>query len=580
MRVKIFDILNNYDNIVQVKDITLSKFADVSYQYMYKFIYRIIDIDIPIVMGIPNNWDTKLIDIYVENYKDLKYIPHLDNKGKLCLFDLEGVLIDKNFIGLLNQTLARTYETLHSGINDLNKEDFIKEYEEYWRRLPNSKKLKLMIDHNMDKSIKLIKYSDNKKKVKKKKGDNYIDERRRENQYNFVCSESQSDILIYKDMKTVKNGIYINIDADDFIYPPDWRKCLNLEYINDLLKHKSVDRNELVLYIHKCKGNLILVFNINQPNGYVNRLGVYIKGYIFDNISGTINLSIHGELIPCYVLRCDREFLVNRGGTLSTIFDKKILVVGCGSIGGYLINELAKIGMNNISIVDGDILREENIYRHFMGMEYIDSYKTKAIKDYLQKNMPYLNVVSYEDYIEEKIESEEISLDGFDLIISTVGNHNLNRWINEYVHLNKIKTPIIYLWNEVLGIGSHAAFISINHKGCYECFFDYDGNIYDKTSYCEKGQIFAKKIMGCGTSYLPFSSTNSIATVISGIELVRSYFEGRINDNNLISIKGDDYYFKKEGFRTSNKYDRQEKKELRVEGEKFVNERCMICGDK
>ncbi|MFZ5969395.1 MAG: ThiF family adenylyltransferase [Bacillota bacterium] len=580
MEQAILDILNNHSYISRIQDISYTKvYSDKSYQYIYKFTYRITDIDIPMVMGIPIDWDRKLIDVFIENYREFKYIPHLDSKGSICLFDLEGVLIDKNFVGLLNQTLQRVEKVLWKGLNGLNKEDFIEEFEAYWGRLPNTKILKSMIHTSKD--VKLIKYADNKKTVKKKKNDKFVDLLRKQNQYSLVSSDLENDFSLYKDMNNVKNGVYIFIDTEDYIYPPDWRKKLDIGYINNLLNHKSLDKDKLIRNISKCTCDLVLIFNIKQPNDCTNMLGVIIKRYSIVTASAEFKIHSQEDLIPCWVIRCDKEFLVNRGGALTDICNKRVLVVGCGSIGGYLINELIKTGINNITVVDGDRLKEENIYRHLLGMEYVNEYKAKAIVDYINKNIPNINISSREDNIEDVIHDGSISLSEYDLIISAVGNHNVNRWLNEFIHVNSIETSVVYLWNEVLGIGNHAAIISIGYKGCYECFFgESDEGIYDKTSYCEKGQLFTKRVRGCGSAYLPFSSTNSVTTVITGIEVVRNYFEGRINENLLFSVKGDDYYLKKEGFTTSHRYNVQLEVKKKVEGDKFRKEGCLSCGDK
>lgn len=576
----ILKVLNNYENIDDIKDNSnMNVFSGVSYQHIYAFTYKISDLEIAIVMGIPVNWGMKLVDIYIKDYKRIKYIPHLDIGGKLCLFDLEGVLIDKNFEGLLRQTLIRMHKTLKEGLNEGNKEDFIEEFEQYWSRLPKAKYLKSMINH--EQHTKPIKYSHNKKNVKKKRNEKYIDVMKRRDSYNFACSDSEKDFYLYKDMKNIHNGVYIYIETDTFIYPPDWRESLEIYYINNLLKHESVDEEDLISGIKMSKGLLFLVFNINQPNGCINTFGVAIDRYDFDISSREIIMKLKGRLVPCHLIRCDSEYLLGRGGASNNIYDKKILVVGCGSIGGYLINDIIKMGINNVTVVDGDILKEENIYRHLLGMEYINSYKSKAILDYFNKNIPNINIISYQDNIEDVIQDESISLNEYDLIVSAVGNHNLNRWINEYVYLNKVEVPVVYLWNEVLGIGNHVAFTSFNYKGCYECFFNTsEDGVYDKSSYAERGQIFVKKMRGCGSSYLPFSSTNSTTTVIHGIEVIKQYFENRINENFLTSVRGDVYYFEQAGLKTSNRYDKQHETRQRLEGEKYHNEKCLICGDR
>jgi molybdopterin/thiamine biosynthesis adenylyltransferase len=576
----ILKVLASYENITNVKDNSYIKiYRGRSYQFIFEFILTIEGIGIPTVMGIPSDWDRKLIDIYIGDYREIKYIPHLDNEGKLCLFDLEGVLIDKNFEGLLYQTIDRATSTLKDGFNETNKVDFIEEFEQYWGRLPDTKILKSMVAN--DRVIKVIKYADNQRKIIKKNNYNYADVLRKQSNYSLVASDLERDFNLYKDMKIVRNGVYVYIDSEEYIYPPDWRSKLDIEYINALLNHTSIDKNELIHCIRKCRGELVLIFSIKQPNGCHNVLGVIIKGHNIDCLFTELKLQAHTELIPCWVVRCDKQFLINRGGAFTDINNKRVLVVGCGSIGGYLVNELVKLGVCNVQVVDGDILKEENIYRHLLGMEYVKEYKSKAIADYVNKNIPNVNITSHEDNIEDAILDGSIFISEYDLIISAVGNHNVNRWINEYVHKNKIETPIVYLWNEVLGIGSHVAFIATDYKGCYECFFDNcEEGIYDRTSYCEGGQLFVRKVRGCGSSYLPYSSINSISTVIAGIEVVKYCFEDRITENFLVSLKGDNHYFQKAGLKTSSRYNNQIEGKTIIEGKKFSREDCCYCGDR
>lgn len=579
MKQLILDVLEKQDNISNIEDISINRVYDnKSYKYIYRFLYKIDDTEISMVIGVPDDWDRKLISVYIENYKEIKYIPHLSSGGSLCLFDLEGVLIDKNFEGLLKQTLFRVRKTISDGLNERNKIDFIEEFELYWEKLSSAKVLKSMIRITGD--VKLIKYADDQKPVNREKGDRYIDVLRKQNNYHLVCSDIEKDITIYQDMNVIKNGIYISLKFEQYLYPPDWRENLDIRYINNLFNHESIDKEELIKCISKCKGDLLIVFYIKQPNDCSCMFGVIIKGFSIKT-TPDIKIDTHQDLIPCAVTRCDKDFLLNRGGAISGLSDKKILVVGCGSIGGYLIGELVKTGINNLTIVDDDLLKEENIYRHLLGMEYINDYKAKSLADYINKNIPRVNIQSFESSIEDAISDGAIIFSDYDLIISAVGNHNVNRWINEYMYLNSIKTPVVYLWNEVLGIGNHVAFFSTDNDGCYECFFGVsDEGIYDKTSYCERGQVYTRTIRGCGSSFMPYSSLTSLISVTTGIEVIRSFFEGRIKNNFILSVKGDDYYFRNAGLVTSNKYNQQSDSKVLIEGEKFKREGCMSCGDK
>ena len=82
---------------------------------------------IPNVIGIPDDWELNLFDFYLID--ELPFIPHIDKKGKLCLFDLEGKIIYPEFAGLFKQCVLKAKELIEDGILGENKEDFITNFE-------------------------------------------------------------------------------------------------------------------------------------------------------------------------------------------------------------------------------------------------------------------------------------------------------------------------------------------------------------------------------------------------------------------------------------------------------------------
>jgi tRNA A37 threonylcarbamoyladenosine dehydratase len=43
--------------------------------------------------------------------------------------------------------------------------------------------------------------------------------------------------------------------------------------------------------------------------------------------------------------------------------NKSVAVIGCGGLGGYIIEMLARLGIGNITVVDGDVFNETNLNR-------------------------------------------------------------------------------------------------------------------------------------------------------------------------------------------------------------------------
>lgn len=544
--------------------INFDKYGDKLYEKVIKFKIQIKDQKIGIVMAIPSDWERNLIDIFVEDYTSFQFIPHMYKEGQICLFDLEGVLVNANFDSLVTQSIDRLEKILLEGIEGTNRLDFIMEFDAYWNQLPNIGVINSSV--KLEDKLKKIKYITNHKLSEKT--------------LSLSVADKEDELKKLGKYSTIKNAVYLNIKSKEFIYPPDWRKKLDISYINKLLKIGDVEYHNIKSLIKNFSNELLLLININQPNGFNIPIAILVKDYNekLINHNKCFQLNIGCKCVPIGVCRNDSDYLGKRGGVFTDIKDKKVLIVGCGSIGGYLVSELVKSGISNLCLVDKDILSSENIYRHLLGLEFVGQYKTKAIIKHLENNIPYIKMKSFEEKIENLIEAYQLDFEEFDLIISATGNHNVNRWINKYAIDNNLTIPVIYLWNEVLGIGNHIVFIDNKNKGCFECLIGQDDNgLYDKTSYCKRGQVFTKKYNGCHSTFLPFGSIHSLKTVCIGIELALKYFNGEIKENLLVSQRGDDIYLKKEGLLSSDRYKNQENDICILSGTEFMNKQCGNC---
>ena len=108
-----------------------------------------------VYIAIPEKWYRDLVDIYIADYKEINYIPHIDNKGKLCLFEAEGILIDQNLPGIMIQSLLRAQTILEQGFSGENKNDFINEFELYWAQLKECRIAHLAVE--TDRKSRIVK---------------------------------------------------------------------------------------------------------------------------------------------------------------------------------------------------------------------------------------------------------------------------------------------------------------------------------------------------------------------------------------------------------------------------------------
>ena len=98
--------------------------------------------------------------------------------------------------------------------------------------------------------------------------------------------------------------------------------------------------------------------------------------------------------------------------------DKKIAIIGCGSIGASLAYKLLKVGCTNLVLIDLDRLSVDNISRHLLGMEYVNINKALALENFFKKQFIGVNINAIADNVVNCYEE----LKSCDLIISAVGS--------------------------------------------------------------------------------------------------------------------------------------------------------------
>ncbi|MGI6220312.1 MAG: HesA/MoeB/ThiF family protein [Coriobacteriales bacterium] len=101
--------------------------------------------------------------------------------------------------------------------------------------------------------------------------------------------------------------------------------------------------------------------------------------------------------------------------------EKHVLVVGCGGIGGYVIESLARLGVGKITAVDGDRFDETNLNRQlFSSNETLGMPKAQAAMERLSIVNPNVEVTP----VFERFGSENASwlLEGVDAVADALDN--------------------------------------------------------------------------------------------------------------------------------------------------------------
>lgn len=100
---------------------------------------------------------------------------------------------------------------------------------------------------------------------------------------------------------------------------------------------------------------------------------------------------------------------------------KRVLIVGCGGLGGYVIEALARIGVGRLRVVDGDVFKESDLNRQlFSSSMNIGRPKTLAAKQRVFAINPTVEVEDFEIYLDADNAAD--LLKDCDLVVDALDN--------------------------------------------------------------------------------------------------------------------------------------------------------------
>ena len=120
---------------------------------------------------------------------------------------------------------------------------------------------------------------------------------------------------------------------------------------------------------------------------------------------------------------------------------KTVAVIGCGGLGGYIIEQLARLGIGMIRIVDGDVFEESNLNRQlFSDVNVLGKPKTEVSRARIAAVNPEVHVQSLYGYLAE--DNAEAFLNGCDAVVGALDNIYTRRVIEKTCE--KLGIPYIY----------------------------------------------------------------------------------------------------------------------------------------
>jgi len=437
-------------------------------------------------------------------------IPHMGSGGHLCYIAKGTVVLDIfDPVGQALACLQRAEEVFTKILQGDFVEDLEEEFYAYWngplclvdiqdQRLGQQKALVIKSGANLTAVV-----TDDESRTKRKLK-------------SLDWNTADFTILTYRVRTSAKPRPHTTT------WPPKTvRDILLWQGLLDPRCRKKIGERIETAYSTEAKGTLILVESPLMTYGFV---------VIFDRKPSQKGMrrqprpSIYTQsVIPMSVIRIDDRYMAQRNvPDMRTLASKNLVIVGCGTIGGYLAEMLVKAGAGTaggrLTIVDFDTLYPQNIGRHRLGFPNLFSNKATGMADELQRLAPGADICA------RPVDVKTANLGTVDFLIDTTGEESMGYWLCKHYLPT---TPMLSVWIEGPGTAVRALLRTEETGACYRCLCEANRRGQFLTVVGELKTLMAGQ--GCEGLYVPFPASVSVQAASLGGEMALAWANNRVS---------------------------------------------------
>ena len=456
-------------------------------------------------LAFPSILSIQLPKIFIEekSYEKIKYLPHVNVDLSICVFDEAiNLFFDESALPELVETMICRAKQIISLVDDEKSVvvEFDNEFRAYWdisyhvNDKVGEKGFFLIDGTNLP--LKCIKFNNPINNY------HYLIYRESETFDRFKCFLKLNKVQ-FKEINvfeiefnitnppfnlTFKESIKFLNEEDGKIF----KKSVNKNGINSvIIVFKKSKFEEYYGWVYKDftpklglikqrnnKSNWELINDIIYKNSLVERL-------TFNNIS------------PNRLQKRTSGFAVEN--------QKSITIVGIGSVGSNLLNFLSKLPINKFNLVDPDVLKIENIYRHQYGFDCLNYRKVDIAKNVLLNKNPFYEIEIFKSSITSVLNERANFLNISNINVIVIGSTLIEKYILEQAIKEKCTKPMIIFWVEPFLASGQMIYINPNnYSKALELILNFPYHVLATDK--DKSSIYYKE-GSCQSGYYPYSET-------------------------------------------------------------------------
>jgi hypothetical protein len=451
-------------------------------------------------------------------------LPHVSGTGGLCYFTPGAVILDRYRPDhALWQCVVQARDVLDRLAKDpsYRQQEFQAEFAANWYlgQMPMPARILLgQLDHGAAEATVFLAGDDDDKFCIVSSHQSEIDALCRARGW-LVESASASCWVIRSAQMPVlpMHGLPVNVGAM-FEWIKAWDRTTYATIQNVLAQRRYLDAPNVIFVIQSAVGwfGFQIRLDAQKRKAYWRKPSLYRQHF-------------HGKgrSHPIMRLAIDEigaDFIHSRNLQFATLKDRVVTVFGCGAIGGYLAQALAKLGAGVgtrgcLRLIDSQLFTADNAGRHLLGVDSLFKPKAIAVAAMLRAQFPTSRIEAY-----ERSAVLPGDLEG-DLVIDATGEEAFSEALN----FHRLQIPVerrpaaLHVWVAGNGECVQGLWVDLPKYACFRCLRQSD---LGRTKRMDPLlHVPATRVIGC-QAFTPYAVSAPMSASALAVDMVISWLRG------------------------------------------------------
>lgn len=458
-----------------------------------------------------------------------KLLPHIGVGGDVCYLRPESLVLDRyDPPGALLRCLKEARDLLEDLASNPKRraKDIQDEFQAYWLSGQNvvsqiligtvdgdARQARYFRLHSADQQLRMISNSESE-----------VSELGKAIGYPDVKQSAGSCRLLRSDIYPPAPEKLPETIKDLFDYLKFWDHQL-YKAVQDILEHDKdyLNFRAITFAVDTAAGWIGFGFTFDEmtQQGYAKKPARY-KQYLHGKGGGrNIFRMVIDDVSP--------KFIHGRNLLFPDLTDRRITLVGCGAIGGYLAKALVSLGAGRgvrglLKIYDGGLVRAENVARHYLGMNSLNQLKAVAVAEDLRRQFPGTRI----EAVPTRVPLNP-NLFLTDLVIDATGMEAVAEMLNDYrLAEDREVPPFLYVCVRGNGEAVQGLWTDSRKHGCFRCLRMPPGPRYLEDRYKLLNQQPQEGFKGC-QAFTPYAVSAPMSAASLAADMIIDWLKGDVS---------------------------------------------------